>query len=129
MSPVDASRHRTVVRLQLRRVEVELVEVVTGVVAECDDGLAPDASCELQDGIVSHCVADARLALVRHDALAVVVEALDAHLVVERSDELAIGVVHPLARLPGVFDPARGVAEGKLRFSTRSDYNHTMMVN
>ena len=33
--------------MQLRRVEVELVEVVTGVVAERNDGLALDASCKL----------------------------------------------------------------------------------
>ena len=93
--------------VQLRRVEVELVKVVARVVPERDDGLAPNASCELQDGIVAHCVADSRLALVRHDALAVAVEELDAHLVVERRDELAIGVARLFARLPGVFDTAR----------------------
>ena len=100
--------------MQLRRVEVEVVEVVTGVVAERDDGLALDACCEVQDGIVAHCVADARLALVRRDALAVAVKALDAHLVVERRDDLAIGVARLLPRLPGVFDPARA-AELELR--------------
>jgi len=63
------------------------------------------ANCK--NGIVAYRVADARLALERHDALAVVVEELDAHLVVERRDELAIGVVRLLAWLPGVFDTAR----------------------
>ena len=72
--------------MELRRVEVKLVEVATGVVAERDDGLTPDARRELQDGVITHCVANARLALVRHDALAVAIEALDFHLVVERHD-------------------------------------------
>ena len=104
----------------LRRMQVNLVEVVFDVVTPRDDWLLPEDRGEREDAVCCHRHGDGGLALPRHKPVAGVVDVVDVHAVVERRDENVVDRAERAPRLTSVLNASRSAGlEGSFHRALR----------